>query len=370
MILATAMAMLPMLHAPLTSHLGCACSVLAAMPLQAQPMKNWPNNKAWESEAGETHLKNIKQLTFGGQNAEAYFDLSGKKITYQSRQQGYPDEQIFTMNIDGSGKKLISTGKGRTTCSYISPDGKWLYFSSTHATQPEGQPPVDMSKGYAWMVNPNFRLYRSRLDGSQLQTVLSKPGYIAETTIAPNGKFMTWTGNFEGDVDIYRSDLDGKNIKRLTNEVGYDGGPFVSYDSKVIVYRRSAPFANENEVKAYQDLLKQNLVRPNKMDLWVMDANGNYERPITNLGGASFAPFLHPNGKTIIFSSNHHDPRGREFDLFVINKDGTDLRQITFSPEFDGFPMFSRDGRKLVFASNRNGKVRGETNIFVADWVD
>lgn len=342
----------------------------AALAAQQLPMAKWPKSKSWPSEPGEIHLKNITQITFGGQNAEAYLDSSGTKLIFQSTQPGYPDEQIFTMNLDGSNRKLVSTGKGRCTCSFLSPDGKHIYYSSTHAKQPGAQPQVDMSKGYVWMVNPNYEIYRADLDGKNLRKIVSKPGYAAETTIAPNGKFMTFTGAWEGDLDIYRANLDGSGIKRLTSAVGYDGGPFVSWDSKTIVYRRTAPFASPAAIDEYKSLLKQNLVRPSKMDIWIMDAEGNYNRPVTHLNAASFAPFLHPNGRTIIFASNHHDPQGREFDLFCVEKDGTNLRQITFSGQFDGFPMFSKDGKKLVFASNRHGAVAGETNIFVADWVE
>lgn len=334
------------------------------------PMSKWPKSKSWPAEPGEIHLKNIKQLTFGGQNAEAYLNAAGTKLIFQSSQPGYPDEQVFTMNLDGSDRKLVSTGKGRCTCSYFSPDGKHIYFSSTHATDAGPQAKTDMSKGYVWMVNPAYVLYRADLNGKNLKPVIKKPGYVAETTIAPNGQFMTFTGGWEGDLDIYRANLDGTGIKRLTDAVGYDGGPFISWDSKTIVYRRSAPFANQAEIDEYKALLKQNLVRPSKMDIWIMDANGNNKRQVTHLNAASFAPFLHPNGHTILFSSNHTDPQGREFDIFAIEKDGTNLRQITFSAQFDGFPMFTRDGKKLVFASNRHGSVSGETNIFVADWVD
>lgn len=355
-----------------TTHLGCLCHAVLSQPAptQASPMTEWPKNRAFAPESGELHLKNLRQLTFGGQNAEAYFNLKGNKLTYQTRQPNYPDEQIYTMNIDGSNRTRISTGKGRTTCSYFSPDEKWVYFSSTHFAQPGGQPPIDMSKGYVWMVNPNFILYRSRPDGKNLERVIAKPGYVAETTIAPDSSYMTFTGNWEGDVEIYRSNLDGSGITKLTDEIGYDGGPFVSWDGKQIVYRRSAPFQSQEEITAYQSLLKENLVRPSNMDVWLMDADGSNKRQVTNLGRASFAPFIHPNGKQIIFSSNHHDPTGREFDLFLINTDGTGLKQITFSPEFDGFPMFSRDGKKLVWGTNRHGAVRGETNIFIADWVE
>ncbi len=338
---------------------------------QDEPKKvfeGWPNNRPAELEPRELHLTTARQLTFGGQNAEAYWNLEGTKITFQSTQPGFPDEQIFTMNQDGTDRRLVSTGLGRTTCSYFSPDGKWLYFSSTHDRDPGPQKKVDMSKGYVWMVNPKFGLWRSRPDGTGLEPVIRKRGYVAETTIAPDGSYMTFTGGFEGDLDIYRSDLDGKNMVRLTDDYGYDGGPFVSWDSKKIVYRRAPDFKTKEERETYKQLWKENLVRPGSMEVWVMDADGSNKKQVTHLGGANFAPFMHPDGKRIIFCSNHHDPKGREFDLFIINVDGTGLQQITFTPEFDGFPMFSRDGKKLVWASNRNGSTRGETNVFVADW--
>lgn len=331
--------------------------------------------RAWAAVASdpkERHLRNLRQLTFGGQNAEAYWSADGKKIVYQALQPGYPDEQVFTMDADGRNKNLVSTGKGRCTCSYFSPDGKWVYFSSTHERNEGPQKKADMSKGYVWMVNPEFALYRTpaRSSGNpKPQPVLKKNGYLAETTISPDGKFMTFTGNFEGDLEIYRANLDGSNVRRLTNEVGYDGGPFVSWDGKKIVYRRQAEDTPE-KIAEYQSLLKENLVRPSRLDIFIMDADGSNKKRVTKLPGANFAPFLHPNGKQIIFSSNHEDPKGREFDLYLINVDGTNLERITYAGDFDGFPMFSRDGKKLIFASNRNGKVRGETNLFVADWVN
>lgn len=350
-------------------------SVLGPVPQQATPFADWPANKAWPSDPKESHLRNIRQLTFGGQNAEAYWSADGKWITWQSRQPGFPDEQIFVMRADGSGKTLMSTGKGRCTCSYITADNRWLYFSSTHERNEGPQEPVDMSKGYVWRVNPDFALYRQRLGPKPntmarmaLEPVIKKDGYVAETTIAPNGKFITFTGDFDGDIDIYRANPDGTNIKRLTTAEGYDGGPFVSWDSKVIVYRRG-PFENEQDRSDYRELHAQHLVRPKRMDLWLMDAWGRYNRQVTNLTGASFAPFVHPNGKQIIFCSNFEDPKGREFDLYLVNKDGKGLKRVTWTSDFDGFPMFSRDGKKVVWASNRHGSVRGETNVFVADWV-
>lgn len=321
------------------------------------------------SNPDETHLSNPRQLTFGGQNAEAYWSKDGKRITYQTRQPEYPDEQIFTMNADGSKKTLMSTAKGRCTCSYFTPDGKWLYFSSTHETNEGPQKALDMSKGYFWMVNPDFALYRRSSDPKKpkIERVLRLGGYVAETTISPDGKYMTFTAKFNGDLDIYRANLDGSNMTRLTDEFGYDGGPFVSWDGKKIVYRRDL-IENDQERAEYQKLLDENLVRPSKLEIWVMDADGKNKKQVTNLGCASFAPFLHPNGRQIIFSTNYGDPKGREFDLWLINVDGTGLERITKTPDFDGFPMWTRDGKKLLWASNRHGKVRGETNIFTADW--
>ncbi len=328
------------------------------------------------TDRNEKHLSNLRQLTFGGQNAEAYWSADCKYLTYQARVPGdlYPDEQIFSMRADGSAKRLESTGKGRCTCSYYTPDGKWIYFSSTHASQPGPQPPVDMSKGYVWAINPNYQLYAVPVGGrdgvGNPRSVVSRPGaYVAETTIAPNGKYMAWTSDFEGDLDIYRSDLDGKNVRKLTNKVGYDGGPFVSWDSKKIVYRRD-DFHSAKEETSYRDLLKQHLIRPTRLEIWIMDADGSHKHQVTHLACASFAPFLHPDGKRIIFSSNYGDPKGREFDLFMINIDGSNLERITYARDFDGFPMFTRDGKTLVFASDRFQTKPYETNLFLADWKD
>ena len=202
------------------------------------------------------------------------------------------------------------------------------------------------------------------------EPIVSHPGhYVAETTIAPNGKYMVWTSDFLGDLDIYRSDLNGGHVRKLTDQVGYDGGPFVSWDSKKIVYRRD-DFKSDTEIQDYKSLLKQHLIRPTRLEIWIMDADGSHKKQVTHLGCASFAPFLHPDGKRIIFSSNYGDPKGREFDLFMINVDGTHLERITHTPEFDGFPMFTRDGKKLVFASNRYDSKPHETNLFIADWKD
>ena len=319
--------------------------------------------------AGEKHLRNIKQLTFGGENAEAYFSADDKQLIFQSTRDGRECDQIYTMNVDGSDVKMISTGAGRTTCSYFFPNGRRILYSSTHLGGKECPPRPDFSKGYVWAVYPSFDVFTARPDGSDLKRLTETPGYDAESTITRDGKKIVFTSMRDGDLDIYTMDADGKHVKRLTSELGYDGGPFWSYDGKQIVFRANHP-QTEKEKADYIALLKNNLIRPTTLDIWVMNADGSNKRQVTHNGKANFAPYFFPDGKRIIFASNMNDPRGRNFDLYTINVDGTGLEQITFNDTFDGFPMFSTDGKKLVFASNRFGKVQGETNVFIADWVD
>ena len=316
----------------------------------------------------EKHLRNIKQLTFGGENAEAYFSADGKKLIFQSTRDGRECDQIFTMNVDGSDVKMVSTGEGRTTCSYYLPNGKNILYSSTHLGSKQCPPRPDFSQGYVWAVYETFDVFTANPDGSNVKQLTSTPGYDAEVTISRQGK-LVFTSMRDGDLDIYTMDANGKNVKRLTNELGYDGGPFWSYDGKQIVYRAQHPHT-EKEKADYNALLKQNLIRPTVLDIWVMNADGSNKRQVTKLNKASFAPYFFPDGKRIIFSSNNADPRGRDFDLYMVNVDGTGMERITYSPTFDGFPMFSPDGKKLVFASNRNAAKQGDTNIFIADWVE
>jgi Tol biopolymer transport system component len=316
----------------------------------------------------EKHLRNVKQLTFGGENAEAYFSADGRKLIFQSTRAGSECDQIYTMNVDGSGVHLVSTGDGRTTCSYFFPGDKRILYSSTHLGSKQCPPRPDFSKGYVWAVYDTFDIFTARPDGSDLGQLTKTPGYDAETTISRTGK-LAFTSKRDGDLDIYTMDANGGNVKRLTNELGYDGGPFWSYDGKQIVYRAHHP-QTEKDKADYIALLKQNLIRPTTLEIMLMNADGSNKRQITHLNKASFAPYFFPNGKRIIFASNYADPKGRDFDLYMIKTDGTGLERLTFNDTFDGFPMFSPNGKKLVFASNRNGKAQGETNIFIADWVE
>ena len=241
-------------------------------------------------------------------------------------------------------------------------------YASTVALSDSCPPEPDFSKGYVWPI-PDFDLYTSRPDGSDLQRLTASPGYDAEATLSPDGSTIVFTSTRDGDLDIYTMKVDGTDVRRLTTAVGYDGGPFFSPDGRLIVYRASRP-ASAQEEADYKNLLAEGLVRPSRLEIWVMNADGSDQRQVTSLGGANFAPYFHPDGRRIIFSSNHHNPRGRNFDLFMVNLDGTGLTRITTYADFDGFPMFSPDGTKLVFASNRFGSVAGETNVFIADWVE
>lgn len=273
------------------------------------------------------------------------------------------------MNVDGSDVRMVSNGKGRTTCGFFYPNGKTILYSSTYLTDENCPPRPDFSKGYAWAVYPGYDIFTANPDGSGLMQLTTTPGYDAEATISEDGKKIVFTSTRNGDLDIYAMDADGRHVKQLTHELGYDGGPVFSRDRKWIVYRAYHPTAGK-DAEEYKQLLGQNLVRPTTLEIWLMKANGRKKRQVTHLGAASFAPAFFHNGKRIIFSSNRGSTGGMgNFELYAIDRDGSNLEQITFSPGFDGFPMFSRDGKKLVWASNRNAKAPHETNIFIADWV-
>ena len=321
------------------------------------------------SRADEPRLANVRQLTFGGENAEAYFSADGRKLVFQATVPGgHPCDVIFTMNTDGSGVRRVSTGTGRTTCGYFYPGGDRIVYASTHAAGDSCPPRPDYSQGYVWALY-EYDLYSTDLQGGDLRRLTDNPGYDAEATISPDGKTIIFTSVRDGDLELYLMDADGGNVRRITHEEGYDGGAFFSPDGTRIVYRAHHPTEPE-KVADYRRLLGAGLVRPSTLEIWVMDVDGGNKRQVTSNGAANFAPFFHPDGRRIIFSSNAHDPRGRDFDLYMVGIDGTGLERITTSPEFDGFPMFSPDGKQLVFGSNREAAQRGDTNVFIADWVE
>jgi TolB protein len=366
--------MLKSQFARLAVFLACLASAATLVAYSPRPARG-QTKSASVSIPSEKHLRNVRQLTFGGTNAEAYFSADDKSLIFMHQGEGVPCDQMYTMPIDTpDGKpavpKLVSTGKGRTTCGYFFPSGKRILFSSTHETSAACPPPPDYSRGYVWPIYSSYEIYTAKPDGSGLRRLTHSPGYDAESTISRDGKKIVFTSMRHGDLDVYTMNADGSDVRQLTHELGYDGGAFFSYDGKKIVYRSERP-KTPQEVADYKDLLSRGLIRPGNLEIWVMDADGSHKRQVTHNGAANFAPYFFPDGKRIIFASNlanQKDPSG--FDLYMINVDGTGLEQITHHPDFDAFPMFSSDGKRLVWASNRNGKVPHETNIFIADWVE
>jgi len=315
----------------------------------------------------ETHLANVRQLTNGGENAEAYFSMDGTKLVFQSTRPPFTADQIFTMNTDGTDVQLVSTGKGRTTCSYWFPNGEELIYASTHLGGDAPPPPADRSQGYVWPIYDTYDIFRCKADGSELTRLTDAPGYDAEAAVSPDGTKIVYTSIASGDLEIWTMDADGSNKKQITHEPGYDGGPFWSWDGLWICYRSNRP--EGDDLTRYLDLLGKELVEPFGLDLRIVRAEGGEPQTVIELPGSQFCPFFHPDGKRLIFSSNHGGSV-MEFDLWLVNLDGTGLERVTYEPAFDGFPMFSADGTQLVWASNRNQANMGDTNIFIADWID
>ena len=332
---------------------------------------------ACEEDVAEKHLRNIRQLTNGGENAEAYWSFDETKLIFQSTRPPFRADQIYTMGADGSKQTLVSTGKGRTTCAYFLPGDKKILYASTHGADSKPPKPPDHSRGYVWAIYPSYDIYVANADGSDPKNLTNRPGYDAEATVSPTGDRIVFTSTRDGDIELYSMKVDGSDVKRLTNRDGYDGGAFYSWDGKKIVWR--AP-GKEGVAKDYHPLLRQGLVRPSKLEIWIMDADGSNKKQVTSNGKANFAPFWHPDGKRIIFASNHQDPKGSNFELFLVDIGTLKLERVTYfkrrregarrSDDFDGFPMFTRDGKKLVWCSNRDNAKPNETNVFVADWVD
>jgi TolB protein len=328
--------------------------------------------------AQEKHLANLKQLTNGGDNAEAYFSFNGKQLTFQSNNKawGLNCDQIFMMDIEKASNdkeympEMISTGFGRTTCSYFLPNDQSILYASTH--QGNGQCPAEPAKGgkYLWAVYKDFDIFVADKKGKIKKQLTNTQGYDAEATVSPKGDKIVFTSDRSGDLELWIMDIDGKNQKQVTKGLGYDGGAFFSPDGKKLVFRASRP-QTEEEIKEYKELLAQGLVAPTNMELYTCNIDGSDLKQVTKLGKANWAPFYHPSGKKIIFSSNHHSTKGYDFQLFMINEDGTGLERITETSMFNAFPMFSPDGKKLVFSSNRNNKQgTRDTNLFIADWID
>ena len=347
--------------------------------LSCKNSTNQGNNKQTENLQydKEKHLKNITQLTFGGDNAEAYFSFDDTKLVFQSNYEkwGLDCDQIFYTEIKNSNMKnempkIISTGLGRTTCAYFMPGDTTIIYASTHLENAQCPHVPEKTDGkYVWPIYDSYDIFVSDLEGNIVKQLTNEIGYDAEATVSPLGDKIVFTSMRTGDLELFTMDIDGKNIKQVTFQLGYDGGAFFSPDGKRLIFRSSRP-KTENEIKEYKKLLNEGLVKPTEMELYTCNVDGSELKQITNLGKANWAPFFHPSGKKVIFSSNHKSKRGFPFNLYMINVDGTELKQITFDESFDAFPMFSNNGKKLVFSSNRNNNGTRSTNLFIADWIE
>lgn len=327
-------------------------------------------------QAGEPHpdvpeeprLRNVRQLTFDGENAEAYFSFDGTRLVYQRSEATGGCDQIHTLDLASGEQALVSTGQGRTTCAYFLPEAAegGVLYSSTHLESPECPAPPDYSRGYVWPLHPGYDIFVT--DGSgEPRRLTSAPGYDAEATVSPVGDRIVFTSVRDGDLELYSMAPDGSDVTRLTHREGYDGGAFFSPDGSKIVWRAHYP-ETEEALEEYRDLLAQGLIRPTALEIYVADADGSNVRQVTDNGAANFAPYWHPSGDRILFSSNMDDPAGRDFDIYMVDLDGTGLERVTVTPDFDGFPVFSPDGRFLVWGSNRNMSHDGNTNLFIAEW--
>lgn len=321
----------------------------------------------------EAHLHNVRQLTFGGNNAEAYWSPDGTRLVFQSDRKDWTQgcDQIFVLKVDSPAdstrKTLLSTGAGRTTCSFFMPNGIDVLYASTHLDN-ESCPPVPIKENgkYVWPIYSAYEIFTVNESGKTIQLTSSK-GYDAEATVSPKGDKIIFTSMRSGDLDLWTMNIDGTELKQITSTLGYDGGANFSPDGTQIVWRASRPKSPE-EIRNYRELLGRDLVEPTQLEIFIANSDGSDARQITQLGNANWSPCFHPDGKHILFCSNHKSQIGFPFNIFMIDNEGNKLEQITFDKQFDSFPMFSPDGKKLVWCSNRhNGRTR-DTNVFIADW--
>jgi dipeptidyl aminopeptidase/acylaminoacyl peptidase len=360
-----------LLYLPLLFIALYSCQNSTNAVVEVEELNEYADTLLYEQEV---HLKNLQQLTFGGDNAEAYWSFANDKLIFQLShpEAGIDCDQIYLGNVPALGEKfdfeLISTGLGRTTCSYFLPGDTLVLYASTHHHGSECPAEPDKSLGYLWAIYPEFDIFIADLEGNIVEQLTDDKFYNAEATVSPTENKIVYTSNKSGDLELYVLDLDTKEEIQITKDLGYDGGAFFSPDGKQLVWRSSRPKSDE-EVKKYKNLLAQNLVAPSDMEIYVGNIDGTNIRQVTNLGGANWAPFFHPSGEKIVFSSNHQTKRF-PFNIFMVDIDGTNLKQITFDNTFDAFPMFSFDGKRFVFSSNRNNGGTRDTNIFVGEWED
>lgn len=324
----------------------------------------------------EKHFKSIRQVTFGGDNAEAYWSFDDSMMVFQSNNEawGMECDQMFLMQkgetFKDSMPPMISTGMGRTTCAYFLPDNKSFVYGSTHLVDSKcPEVPLRKNGKYVWPVYDSFDIFVADLEGNITAQLTETPGYDAEATVSPTGDKIVFTSMRSGDLELYTMNLDGSEVKQITDELGYDGGAFFSPDGTKIIFRASRP-KTEEAITEYKELLAQGLVQPTEMELFICNADGSDLRQLTFLGNANWSPFFHPSGEKILFSSNFEAERGFPFNLYLIDIDGKNLERVTHGKTFDAFPVFSNDGKYLAFSSNRNNGGTRDTNLFIAEWQD
>lgn len=346
---------LPVLFASLV-----AMGVVAADPITAQ-----------ESSEGE-HLKNIRQITSGQmfvKAGEGYFSPDGKQIVYQAQPLDYPFYQIFTQPLAGGKPKLVSTGRGRTTCAYFSPNGKRLMFSSSHLDpslaeteaaerkQQEEDRKNNVRRRYKWDFDPHMDIFEADLEGNILRRLTDAKGYDAEGAYSKEGKLIAFCSDRDGDPDIYVMNADGSEVKQLTNAPGYDGGPFISPDGKWIVFR-----SDRNKTDHLQ--------------LFAIGADGKNETQLTDTNGVNWGPYWHPTRPYLIWSgADHSDPTARpNYDLWMAKYEVEDGKftlgkpiRVTDFAGADVLPVFSPDGKQLMWTSTRSED--HSSQLFIADFA-
>lgn len=342
-------------------------------------------------QEGETRFLNLWQITDGGENAEAYWSYGDDRLSLQITDKDDDEirdcDRIFVTGIDGQ-MRQVSDGRGVTTCSFFMPDDDAVLYASTqsvHVGCPDTKIAERRANGepYTWMLWPEYEIYVQDLTSGEERLLAGGYGYDAEATVSPTGDRIVFTSTRSGDLELWTCDLEGNDVFQVTDTLGYDGGAFFSHGGDKLVFRTTewTPGNEAAEQEAYRRNYQQWRVQPNKMEIYTIDVDGTNRTQVTALGGANFAPYFSPDDSRIIFASNHHndvDPRtgrlGLNFDLFMCDADGGNLERITTfdagpGRQFDSFPMFSRSGRYLAFSSNRGAKKRGDTNVFVAEWI-
>jgi Tol biopolymer transport system component len=325
----------------------------------------------------EVNFKSIRQVTFGGDNAEAYWSFDDKQLVFQSNNAKWDVgcDQMFLMDADETftdsiAPPMLSTGMGRTTCAYFMPDNQHILYASTHLGDKDcPDTPLRKNGKYIWPIYDTYDIFVADLEGNIVEQLTNEPGYDAEATVSPQGDKIVFTSDRSGDLELYTMNLDGTDVKQITDQLGYDGGAFFSPDGTKLIFRSSRP-KTEQEIKEYKDLLAEGLVEPTEMELYICNADGSDLRQLTDLGNANWSPFFHPSGKKILFSSNFEAERGFPFNLYMIDIDGKNLKRITHGETFDAFPVFSNNGKYLAFSSNRNNGGTRDTNLFIAEWQD